>query len=177
MLRARVLRPQPGAGRLDGDQSAGRLYGLSFCTTWRRIRTNNGLENLNRQIRRRTRVVGIFPNTESALRLHRCRRRFTKTGIGKQYLSLVDFHHRRIRSQITLSQITEKQLLSRLGPRRSTLQLRISNEAGPLKGEVEYFGFNGFLASTTEEARRRKEDPGVAESARRLHALWVPIPG
>ncbi len=38
-------------------------------STWRRIRTNNGLENLNRQIRRRTRVVGIFPNTESALRL------------------------------------------------------------------------------------------------------------
>ena len=27
-----ILRPQPGAGRLDGDQSAGRLYGLSFCT-------------------------------------------------------------------------------------------------------------------------------------------------
>ena len=35
MLRAQsraILRPQPGAGRLDGDQSAGRLYGLSFCT-------------------------------------------------------------------------------------------------------------------------------------------------
>ncbi len=35
----------------------------------KRIRTNNGLENLNKQIRRRTRVVGIFPHIESALRL------------------------------------------------------------------------------------------------------------
>ncbi len=36
---------------------------------WRRIRTINGLERLNREIRRRTRVVGIFPNEASALRL------------------------------------------------------------------------------------------------------------
>ncbi len=35
----------------------------------RRLRTINGLENLNKQIRRRTRVVGIFPNPASALRL------------------------------------------------------------------------------------------------------------
>lgn len=35
----------------------------------KKIRTINGLENLNRQIRRRTRVVGIFPNVASAMRL------------------------------------------------------------------------------------------------------------
>ena len=63
-------------------------------STWRRIRTNNGLENLNRQIRRRTRVVGIFPNTESALRLITAvvEEIHEDWLIGKQYLSLVDFN-------------------------------------------------------------------------------------
>lgn len=35
----------------------------------RKIRTSNGLERLNQEIRRRTRVVRIFPNEESLLRL------------------------------------------------------------------------------------------------------------
>lgn len=36
---------------------------------WRRIRTNNPLERILREIRRRTRVVGAFPDGESALNL------------------------------------------------------------------------------------------------------------
>ena len=36
---------------------------------WRRIRTNNAVERLNRGIRRRTRVVGTFPDGKSALML------------------------------------------------------------------------------------------------------------
>ena len=36
---------------------------------WTRIRTNNVLERLNREIRRRTRVVGCFPDGNSALML------------------------------------------------------------------------------------------------------------
>jgi transposase-like protein len=35
----------------------------------RRIRTTNGLERLNQEIKRRTRVIRIFPNRESCLRL------------------------------------------------------------------------------------------------------------
>jgi putative transposase len=35
----------------------------------RRLRTNNGLERLNREIKRRTRVACIFPNESSLLRL------------------------------------------------------------------------------------------------------------
>src|SRR6266511_2304870 len=35
----------------------------------RLLRTTNGLERLNQEIRRRTRVVGVFPNEESCLRL------------------------------------------------------------------------------------------------------------
>ena len=36
---------------------------------WRRIRTNNAIERLNREIRRRTRVVGTFPDGRRALML------------------------------------------------------------------------------------------------------------
>lgn len=36
---------------------------------WRRIRTNNAIERINREIRRRTRVVGTFPDGRSALML------------------------------------------------------------------------------------------------------------
>ena len=36
---------------------------------WRRIRTNNPLERIMREIRRRTRVVGNFPDGNSALML------------------------------------------------------------------------------------------------------------
>ena len=36
---------------------------------WRRIRTNNAIERLNREIRRYTRVVGTFPDGRSSLML------------------------------------------------------------------------------------------------------------
>lgn len=36
---------------------------------WRTIRTTNSLERINREIKRRTRVVGIFPNEAACLRL------------------------------------------------------------------------------------------------------------
>ena len=38
-------------------------------SSWRRIRTNNPLERILREIRRRTRVVGAFPDDQSALNL------------------------------------------------------------------------------------------------------------
>jgi putative transposase len=43
---------------------------------WHRIRTNNALERLLREIRRRTRVVGVFPDGESALNLAAARLRY-----------------------------------------------------------------------------------------------------
>ena len=39
---------------------------------WRHIRTNNPLEYLNREIRRRTRVVGNFPDGHAVLMLVSC---------------------------------------------------------------------------------------------------------
>ena len=43
---------------------------------WRRIRTNNGIERINREIRRRTRVVGTFPDGSSALMLATARLKY-----------------------------------------------------------------------------------------------------
>lgn len=44
---------------------------------WRRIRTSNGIERINREIRRRTRVVGTFPDGNSALMLVTARLKYT----------------------------------------------------------------------------------------------------
>lgn len=57
---------------------------------WTRIRTNNALERLMREIRRRTRVVGAFPDGNSALMLTAARLRHvagTKWGTRK-YLDM-----------------------------------------------------------------------------------------
>jgi transposase-like protein len=44
---------------------------------WRCLRTNNPMERLNREVRRRTRVVGAFPDGQSALMLVAARLRHT----------------------------------------------------------------------------------------------------
>ena len=36
---------------------------------WKRLRTTNVIERVNRELKRRTKVVGVFPNEESLLRL------------------------------------------------------------------------------------------------------------
>lgn len=57
---------------------------------WTRIRTNNVIERLNREIRRRTRVVGTFPDGNSALMLVCARLRHvagTQWG-AKKYLNM-----------------------------------------------------------------------------------------
>jgi len=57
---------------------------------WRRIRTNNPLEWILREVRRRTRVVGAFPDGNSALMLVAARLRHiagTKWGT-RRYLNM-----------------------------------------------------------------------------------------
>lgn len=49
---------------------------------WLKIRTNNVIERLNREIRRRTRVVGTFPDGNSALMLVCARLRYVA---GKEW--------------------------------------------------------------------------------------------
>ena len=57
---------------------------------WTRIRTNNTLEHLNREIKRRTRSIGAFPDGNSALMLVCARLRHvagTDWGI-KRYMNM-----------------------------------------------------------------------------------------
>ena len=67
---------------------------LTYCDFpsehWTRIRTNNVIERLNREIRRRTRVVGTFPDGNSALMLVCARlRHVTGTQWGnKKYMNM-----------------------------------------------------------------------------------------
>jgi putative transposase len=65
-------------------------YMLFPSEHWRQIRTNNPLERIMREIRRRTRVVGAFPDGQSALMLVAARLRHiagTRWG-AKRYLDM-----------------------------------------------------------------------------------------
>ena len=67
---------------------------MAFPTEhWRKIRTNNGLERIMKEIRRRTRVVGSFPDGYSAMMLVGARLRHistTKWGT-RQYLACKNY--------------------------------------------------------------------------------------
>jgi transposase-like protein len=67
------------------------------ATIRRRLRTTNGAERLNREVRRRERSVGIFPNTASALRLLGAVLMEIDEGwsTGRRYLDLAEYWARR----------------------------------------------------------------------------------
>ena len=57
---------------------------------WSRIRTNNPLERLLREVKRRLKVVSVFPDVESALMLATARLKWTqeRTWSQKRYLGM-----------------------------------------------------------------------------------------
>ena len=70
---------------------------------WRRIRTNNPLERILREIRRRTRVVGAFPDGQSALNLAAARQRHIAgtAWSTKRYLNIELLKDQQMRGAIT----------------------------------------------------------------------------
>ena len=73
--KLRALRLTKAAELAEGAIEETLTYYQFPEEHWRRIRTNNPLERILREIRRRTRVVGAFPDGQSALNLAAARLR------------------------------------------------------------------------------------------------------
>src|SRR6516162_7830687 len=65
---------------------------------WHKIRTNNPLERIMREIRRRTRVVGAFPDGRSCLNLAAARLRYIAgtAWSTKRYMNMRPLYQRQI---------------------------------------------------------------------------------
>lgn len=86
----RAMKLKDAANRVeDGIEETITYMNFPF-EHWNRIRTNNTIERLNREIRRRTRVVGTFPDGNSALMLVCARLRHVASSQwgAKRYLNM-----------------------------------------------------------------------------------------
>ncbi len=87
-----------GTKLIIGDKAFGMVEAIGETLTymnfptehWIRIRTNNTLERLNKEIKRRTKVVGTFPDGQSALMLVCARLRYVASSEWglKRYLNM-----------------------------------------------------------------------------------------
>jgi len=89
-VKLRELRLDKIADFIQGsiDETLNYMYFPS--EHWTKLRTNNALERINREIRRRTRVIGCFPDGNAALMLVGARlRHITTTKWGtRQYMDI-----------------------------------------------------------------------------------------
>jgi len=122
MLKAIHAQEDRAAARRKADEIIGKLKALRLTKAaelvaqsidetlayfafpeehWRRLRTNNPLERIMREIRRRTRVVGAFPDGQSALCLAAARLRHIAgtRWSTKRYLNMQLLKHRDIEMQ------------------------------------------------------------------------------
>lgn len=90
VVRLREMKLPEAASRLEMGLEETLTYMRYPREHWVRIRTNNTLERLNREIRRRTRVVGCFPDGNSALMLVCARLRYVAAQDwgAKRYLNM-----------------------------------------------------------------------------------------
>jgi putative transposase len=86
----RQMKLQKAADLVGRSIEETLMYTVYPQQFWRRIRTNNTLERLMREIRRRTRVVGCFPDGKSALMLAAARLRHVAGMVWstKKYLNM-----------------------------------------------------------------------------------------
>ena len=89
--RLKAMKLKTAAELVEQKVSETLTYYGYPSTHWRQIRTNNPLERIIREIRRRTRVVGAFPDGQSALMLVAARlRHIASTKWGKRRYLVMD---------------------------------------------------------------------------------------
>jgi len=90
IVKLRAMRLTKAAELVEGKAHETLTYFAFPSNHWRQIKTNNPLERIIREIRRRTRVVGAFPDGHSALMLVAARlRHIASTKWGKRrYLAM-----------------------------------------------------------------------------------------
>lgn len=88
--KLREMKLKEAADKLDQGIGETLTYMDFPSQHWPKIRTNNVIERLNREIRRRTRVVGTFPDGRSALMLVCARARYVANSHWgtKRYMSM-----------------------------------------------------------------------------------------
>jgi len=85
VTRLKTMKLKAAAELVEQRGGETLTYYAYPSTHWRQIRTNNPLERIIREIRRRTRVVGAFPDGHSALMLAAARlRHIASTKWGKR---------------------------------------------------------------------------------------------
>jgi putative transposase len=85
IARLKAMKLKAAAELVEQRGAETLTYYAYPSTHWRQIRTNNPLERIIREIRRRTRVVGAFPDGHSALMLAAARlRHIASTKWGKR---------------------------------------------------------------------------------------------
>ena len=88
--RLRALKLKTAANTLEKGIDEALSYTAFPHEHWLRIRSNNGIERINREIRRRTNAVGSFPDGNSALMLVCARLRYVSASSWgvKKYLHM-----------------------------------------------------------------------------------------
>ena len=90
IFRLREMKLNKAADKLENGLEETLTYMEFPSEHWLRIRTNNVIERVNREIKRRTRLIGTFPDGESALMLVCARLRYIASNDWgkKRYLNM-----------------------------------------------------------------------------------------